>query len=71
MHCRRPRNHAQGTDLAEVRCELFRHAIGKIFLGWVAREVLERQHGERMNFGFTPRAAPAEQSIAPAAYGRR
>ena len=46
VHCRCPRNHPQGADLAEIRGELLRHAVCEIFLLGIVREVYKRQHRE-------------------------
>ena len=43
-HDRRPRNHAQGPDLAQLRDQLVCYPIGEIFLLLIARLILQRQY---------------------------
>ena len=48
-HDRRAGDHAQRTDLRELRDEVVRHAVGEVLLFRIARQVLERQNRDRAN----------------------
>ena len=36
----------------EASNELFGHAVGKVFLGWIAREVFQRQYRQGLDGGL-------------------
>jgi hypothetical protein len=50
-HRRRARDHLEGRDLAEVRDEGFRHAVGEVLLLGLGREILEGEDGHRTESG--------------------
>src|SRR5260370_23059899 len=45
LHSRSPRNNTEGTNLRQVGDELVGHAVGEIFLVWIAGEIHQRQDG--------------------------
>ena len=57
-----PGNHSQCLELAEVRNQGLRHAIGEVLLIGVARKILKWQNGQRSNLW---RAGAAEQPVTP------
>ncbi len=44
-----PRNDSQGTDPRDFADQFVRQPIGKEFLGWVTRKILEGQHRDGLN----------------------
>jgi hypothetical protein len=49
LHDGSTRDHSQRRKLPEIGNELIGHAIRKVLVGCVTREVLERQHRDRLN----------------------
>jgi hypothetical protein len=45
LHYGRPGNNPQRVDLGQVRDQLVGHSVGEVFLAGIAREVIERKHG--------------------------
>src|SRR5258705_2367578 len=63
----RTRDHPKGAHFAQCCRQLLGHSVAEVFLSWVSREVLERQHGQRVDRSrvpateeLTPQTADAE-----------
>ena len=48
LHDRCAGNHGERPDSSQVRDQRIRHSVREIFLGRIAREVLERKHGNKL-----------------------
>ncbi len=51
VHRRRTGDDAQIVDVGETSDERLGQAVGEVFLGWIARQVFQRQHRQRTDFG--------------------
>src|SRR5262245_13973828 len=52
LHHRSARDDPEGADLGEITDQRFRHPIRKVLLRCIPRQILQRKHSQRFDFGL-------------------